>query len=247
VKRGVSTRRPRSLASERDILEAMATRVLLVEDDDALAGLLSDYLSRHGFDVKRIVDGLEAVASIESSSPALVLLDLMLPGIDGLEVCRRVRPGFSGPILMLTARVDDVDEIMGLEVGADDYIKKPVDPRVLLARLRAALRRSAPTDDQPDRLVFDEVVVDAGRHEVTVKGADAELTTAEFELVWLLASRAGDVLTRADLHQLLRGVEYDGVDRSIDLRVSRVRKKMGAAGAWIRSVRSTGYLWAVPR
>lgn len=225
----------------------MATRVLLVEDDDALAGLLSDYLSRHGFDVKRIVDGLEAVASIESSSPALVLLDLMLPGIDGLEVCRRVRPGFSGPILMFTARVDDVDEIMGLEVGADDYIKKPVDPRVLLARLRAALRRSAPTDDQPDRLVFDEVVVDAGRHEVTVKGADAELTTAEFELVWLLASRAGDVLTRADLHQLLRGVEYDGVDRSIDLRVSRVRKKMGAAGAWIRSVRSTGYLWAVPR
>lgn len=225
----------------------MATRVLLVEDDDALAGLLSDYLSRHGFDVKRIVDGLEAVASIESSSPELVLLDLMLPGIDGLEVCRRVRPGFSGPILMLTARVDDVDEIMGLEVGADDYIKKPVDPRVLLARLRAALRRSAPPDDQPDRLVFDEVVVDAGRHEVTVKGADAELTTAEFELVWLLASRAGDVLTRADLHQLLRGVEYDGVDRSIDLRVSRVRKKMGAAGAWIRSVRSTGYLWAVPR
>lgn len=226
----------------------MTTRVLLVEDDDALAGLLSDYLSRHGFAVTRIVDGLGAVTAIESRPPDIVLLDLMLPGIDGLEVCRRVRPSFAGPILMLTARVDDVDEIMGLEVGADDYIKKPVDPRVLLARLRAALRRSVPADDQPGRLVFDEVVVDAGRHEVTVGGVDVGLTTAEFELVWLLASRAGDVLTRSDLHQSLRGVEYDGVDRSIDLRVSRVRKKMGpAAGAWIRSVRSTGYLWAVQR
>lgn len=232
------------------MMELMSRHVLLVEDDDALAGLLGDYLSRHGYALTRVADGLAAVVAIERIRPSLVLLDLMLPGIDGLEVCRRVRPGFPGPILMLTARVEDVDEIMGLDVGADDYIKKPVDPRVLLARLRAALRRGgvAQPESMPQRLAFDGLVVDAGRHEVTVDGNDTRLTTAEFDLVWLLASRAGEVLTRDELHQELRGVEFDGVDRSIDLRVSRVRRKLGPEGASrIRSVRNAGYLWAAER
>ncbi|MEM7152468.1 MAG: response regulator transcription factor [Myxococcota bacterium] len=224
------------------------TMVLLVEDDENLATLLVDYLQRHGFGVRHESDGLRGAEAITRDAPDLVLLDLMLPGLDGLEVCRRVRPDFRGPILMLTARVDDVDEIVGLEAGADDYIKKPVDPRVLVARIRTALRRTQTPAGQAQRLTFEDIVIDAGRHELTIGGIDRQLTTAEFELVWTLASRAGEVVTREQLHQQLRGVPYDGIDRSIDLRVSRVRKKLGeAASAWLRSVRGTGYLWAVRR
>ena len=224
------------------------TTVLLVEDDENLATLLVDYLGRHGFVVQHESDGLRGAEAITRDEPDLVLLDLMLPRLDGLEICRRVRPDFRGPILMLTARVEDVDEIVGLEVGADDYIKKPVDPRVLVARMRAVLRRTQTTQGEAQRLTFDEIVIDAGRHELTADGVDCQLTTAEFELVWILASRAGEVVTREELHQQLRGVAYDGIDRSIDLRVSRVRKKLGdTASAWLRSVRGTGYLWAVPR
>lgn len=223
-------------------------RVLLVEDDPTLAELLLDYLSRHGFAVERVEDGEVGAARIEARPPDLVLLDLMLPRLDGMAVCRRVRPRYRGPILMLTARVEDLDEILGLEAGADDYVRKPVDPRVLVARIRAALRRAPHTLHATDKLVFGDVVIDAARHEMTVAGVDAGLTTAEFELVWTLAERAGQVVSREELHQLLRGVAYDGLDRSIDLRVSRARRRLGGAlKERIRSVRGAGYLWAVDR
>src|SRR5690606_35924247 len=137
-----------------------------VEDDRELAELLVDYLGRHGFEVDHIHDGLVAEARVRRQAPELVLLDVVLPGIDGFELCRRIRPDFRGPILMMTARVEDIDEIIGLEVGADDYVKKPVDPRVLLARIRAALRRATPEPGSgAGRRDFGELEIDAGRYE----------------------------------------------------------------------------------
>lgn len=222
----------------------MASTIHLIEDDAALADVLSDFLQRQGFVVAHAADGPSAVQLIRSSPPDLVLLDVMLPGFDGLEVCRRIRPGFAGPVVMLTAKAEDIDEIIGLEVGADDYLRKPVNPRVLLARIRAMLRRGQPSV-RGGRHVFQDVVVDAGRYEATVRGCDVGLTTAEFELLWLLVDQAGVPVSRDVLHESLRGVSFDGMDRSMDLRVSRVRRKLGEAGERIRAVRGVGYLWAV--
>ncbi len=228
-------------------------RILIVEDDERLADLTREYLESNGLAVTVENHGGKAVERIKNEQPDLVVLDLMLPGEDGLSICRRVRPAFSGPIIMLTARTDDLDQVLGLEMGADDYIGKPVQPRVLLARIRALLRRvsehtgaAADSDEEPVRLQFNELVVDRSMREAWLKDESIDLTSAEFDLLWLLASSAGRVLSREEIFTALRGIEYDGQDRSIDVRVSRIRPKIGDDPVHprrIKTVRSKGYLF----
>jgi len=228
-------------------------RILIVEDDESLATLTKDYLESNGLKVAVEGDGGRAIERIKTEQPDLVVLDLMLPGEDGLAVCRIVRPYYKGPILMLTARTEDLDQVLGLEMGADDYVAKPVRPRVLLARIRALLRRvkEVPEEQVVDggsdkRLTFGNQVVDNAMREAWLEGKSIDLTSAEFDLLWLLSSSAGRVLTREEIFHQLRGIEYDGQDRSIDVRVSRIRPKVGddpMNPKRIKTVRSKGYLF----
>ncbi|WP_228160674.1 MULTISPECIES: response regulator [Marinobacter] len=230
-------------------------RVLIVEDDERLADLTREYLESNGLTVSVEGNGANAVERIRREKPDIVVLDLMLPGEDGLSICRRVRPFYAGPILMLTARTDDLDQVLGLEMGADDYISKPVRPRVLLARIRALLRRVTDTGEvateskpaeEPVRLEFNDLVVDRSMREAWLNNESIDLTSAEFDLLWLLASSAGRVLSREEIFTALRGIEYDGQDRSIDVRVSRIRPKIGDDPVHprrIKTVRSKGYLF----
>ena len=236
-----------------------AWRILIVEDDERLADLTKEYLESNGLVVSVEPNGAHAVERITSENPDLVVLDLMLPGEDGLSICRKVRPSYNGPILMLTARTDDLDQVLGLEMGADDYMSKPVRPRVLLARIRALLRRikehdhssdssssDANNGEGPTRLVFNNLVVDSSMREAWLNEESIDLTSAEFDLLWLLSSNAGNVLSREEIFTALRGIEYDGQDRSIDVRVSRIRPKIGDDPVHprrIKTVRSKGYLF----
>ena len=228
-------------------------RVLLVEDDVRLAALIQEYLQNQSIDVSIEHRGDIACQRIVTEAPDLVVLDLMLPGMDGISVCRTVRPDYDGPILMLTARDEDIDQVVGLEVGADDYVTKPVQPRVLLARIRALLRRVHPVQS-----VVDEPVMACTEHsygifkislaarEVWMSGEVIELTTNEFELLWLLANNPGEILTRDIILESLRGIDYDGADRSVDLRISRLRKKLGdntSHPTRIKTIRGKGYLF----
>lgn len=223
-------------------------RILIVEDDERLAMLTQDYLRKNGLDVAIETDGTRAIRRIISEQPDLVVLDVMLPGSDGLTVCREVRAQYQQPILMLTARTDDMDQVLGLEMGADDYVAKPAQPRVLLARIRALLRRSdtAPVESSPQRLEFGDLVIDNGGRSVTLNDELVDFTSAEYDLLWLLASNAGRILSREDIFERLRGIEYDGQDRSIDVRISRIRPKIGddpENPKRIKTVRSKGYLF----
>lgn len=228
-------------------------RILIVEDDARLATLTREYLEGNGFQVLIEGDGSRAVDRIEKENPDLIILDVMLPGEDGLSICRKVKMEKDIPILMLTARTDDMDQVVGLEMGADDYVAKPVRPRVLLARVRALLRRAdtqpatnEPSDAQGTRLEFGDLVIDNAMREAWLKSQSIDLTSAEFDLLWLLASNAGRVLTREEIFTALRGIEYDGQDRSIDVRVSRIRPKVGDDPMHprrIKTVRSKGYLF----
>ncbi len=228
-------------------------RILIVEDDERLAALTRDYLESNGLRVSVENDGARAIERIKQEQPDLVVLDLMLPGEDGLAVCRIVRPHYHGPILMLTARTEDLDQVLGLEMGADDYVAKPVRPRVLLARIRALLRRVKDKPEIPvthvgteNRLTFGNLVVDNAMREAWLEGKSIDLTSAEFDLLWLLSASAGRVLTREEIFHQLRGIEYDGQDRSIDVRVSRIRPKVGDdpdSPRRIKTVRSKGYLF----
>ncbi|MGB4468535.1 MAG: winged helix-turn-helix domain-containing protein [Azovibrio sp.] len=225
-------------------------RILLVEDDQRLADLTAEYLHRNDFQVDIESRGDTAAARILSEQPDLVVLDVMLPGKDGFEVCRGVRPAYKGVILMLTARDEDFDQILGLELGADDYIAKPVQPRVLLARIKALLRRmpgntAAPTEKKEQ--VFGKFHISQSTRTAELDGQSLDLTTAEFDLLWLLATHAGTILSRDDLLQELRGIGFDGLDRSIDARISRLRRKIGddpENPARIKTVRGKGYLFS---
>ncbi len=223
-------------------------RILIVEDDQRLAALTQDYMQRNGFQVSVEGDGAQAVRRILQEQPDLVVLDVMLPGVDGLSICRELRSQhFMQPILMLTARSDDMDQVLGLEMGADDYVAKPVQPRVLLARVRALLRRiEGGEEEQQQRLEFGELVIDNGARSVSLAGELVDFTSAEYDLLWLLASHAGTILSREDIFASLRGIEYDGQDRSIDVRISRIRPKIGDDPdnpRRIKTVRSKGYLF----
>lgn len=232
-------------------------QVLLVEDDHKLAKLIRRFLETTGeFAVDVEPRGDRAVHRVLEERPDLVILDIMLPGMDGLEVCRQIRPDYDGLILMLTALGDEVDEVVGLELGADDYVAKPAGPRKLLARVRTLMRRSrsakgarseVATHEKPSRLEIGNLCIDATRRTVTVGDTEIDLTTAEYELLWLLARHAGEPLSREQIYQELRGIEWDGLDRSIDLRVTRLRRKLGDDAQHprrIKSIRGVGYLLA---
>ena len=220
-------------------------RILLVEDDADLASMVADFLSPNGFDVHVEGRGDKAAKRIICENPDAVLLDVNLPGLDGFAVCRAVREDYRGAIIMLTARGEEVDEVLGLGSGADDYMAKPVRPRALLARLRTHLGRGIPEghpSSQP--IVVGALAVDATRRRAELRGKMLDLTTAEFDLLKLLADNAGRPLTRNDIYQAIHGMRYDGLDRSIDLRISRLRRKLGddpTKPRRIKSVRGTGY------
>ncbi len=227
-------------------------RILLVEDDARLAVLIQEYLEQQGFVVMIETRGDCATARILDERPDLVVLDVMLPGCDGFEICQNVRSQYSCPIIMLTARGEDIDQVTGLELGADDYVTKPVQPRVLLARIRALLRRGAPNQTtsklstEPRELMFGNLIIHSEAREVQLNGHQVDLTSNEFEILWLLACHAGQVLSRDALLTSLRKIEYDGVDRSVDLRISRLRKKLHdnpAQPTRIKTIRSKGYLF----
>jgi len=225
-------------------------RILLVEDDLRLGALVSEFLVSKGFVVDIEVRGDLAPDRIIDENPDLVILDLMLPGLAGLSICRKVRPVYPGPIMMLTALSDEVDEVVGLEVGADDYLAKPVRPRLLLARIHNLLRRmNADGEDRAitgERVItIEDLVIDPGSRSVRLGSREIDLTTAEFDLLYYLAERVGQVIDRNDIYRDLRGMEWDGLDRSIDLRVARLRRKIGDDARHprrIKSVRGSGYL-----
>jgi DNA-binding response OmpR family regulator len=231
-----------------------AMDILLVEDDPRLAELTCRYLTLNGLKVVVESHGASAVARFNEVQPRLVLLDLMLPGKDGLTICRELRQTFKGPILMLTAKDADIDQVIGLEAGADDYVAKPAEPMVLLARVRALLRRAeakplpgagpaTATAGTTDIVLGGLRVSEA--HRVWLDGREITLTTQEFELLYELARSAGTILSREDLFKRIRGIDYDGLDRSIDGRISKLRKKLGDdadAPKRIRTIWGKGYL-----
>lgn len=232
---------------------AQGKRIVLVEDDAKLAQLTSQYLEKNGFQVVVEHDGANALAVIAQQQPDIVLLDLMLPHVDGFSLCRALRADFKGGILFLTASQDDMDHVAGLELGADDYIIKPVHPRVLLARLRSLLRHldersSAASANSAEKcLAFNDLEINAVLRQVSFQNAELPITSAEFDLLWLLATHAEQTLSRDQILKNLRGVEYDGTDRSIDVKIASLRRKLSDLSAQpcrIITVRNKGYLFA---
>lgn len=235
----------------------MNPRITFVEDDAELAELISDYLRSYGLDVTVIDRGDTAFDAILAAPPDLVLLDIMLPGKDGLTLCRELRGQYQGPIVMLTSLNSDMNQILGFELGANDYVLKTTPPSVLLARLRAHLRQAAsspdttvvaaPTPKGARILDFGSLQIDHMNRTVRLCGETIALSTGDFDLLWELASHAGEVLTREDLLYKLRGVHYDGLDRSVDVAISRLRKKLDddtADPKKIKTIRHKGYLFA---
>jgi two-component system phosphate regulon response regulator OmpR len=227
-----------------------APRILVVDDDPALRDLLADYLAKNGFAVATAMDGEAMRAALADGMPDAFVLDLMLPGEDGLALTRFIRAQSSVPILMLSARGEEMDRVIGLEVGADDYLAKPFGPRELLARLRALLRRGQPSAAAAGAVRpasrFGPFVLDPDGRRLLREGAEVPLTGAEYNLLAALVARPNRVLSRDTLVDLLKGYERDPFDRSIDIRVARLRRKIEAdptAPAYIRTVRGEGYLF----
>lgn len=226
-------------------------RILLIEDDVELAALTVEYLQSFDHRVSHETDGHQAVERILEEQPDLVLLDLMLPGKSGTDICREVRERFTNPIIMLTARSDQIDQIVGLELGADDYICKPVEPRLLVARINAVSRRisrhPASESEPPPLLRLGDIEIDSSTRAVTRNGSAISLSTQEYEMFYLLASNAGQILSREQIFHQVRGLEYDGVSRFVDITISRLRHKIGDdphQPSRIKTVRNRGYLFA---
>ncbi|WP_261592546.1 response regulator transcription factor [Pseudoalteromonas holothuriae] len=225
----------------------MMTKLALVEDDLELAQWIYDYLSAKQYQVVMYHDGQQALDALKNSDVELVILDGMLPTLDGLEVCKQLRQYSNVPILMLTARDEEIDEILGLEMGADDYLTKPVRGRLLETRIKALLRRttSVPTSLNQPVIQLGTLTLNQANRQVSLDDKIINLSSNEFDALLLLATKAGQVVTREDLTQALRGFEYDGFDRSIDLRISRLRKKLGDSGSEpykIKTIWGKGYL-----
>jgi two-component system, OmpR family, response regulator RstA len=226
---------------------SQSSRILLVEDDVKLAGLIKEFLDNQGFDVAIESKGDKAVDRILAENPDAAILDIMLPGLDGLSICTQVRPQYSKPILILTARGGESDELAGFENGADDYLAKPVRPQILLARLKTLLKRFQYHEDTCRLLKCGNLTIDVIGRRVHVDGKTLDLTTSEYQLLYLFVQNAGSVLTRDQISMAMHGYEWDGLDRSVDLGISRLRKKLGddvKNPQWIKSVRSQGYLLA---
>jgi DNA-binding response OmpR family regulator len=223
-------------------MAAPVPTILVVEDESSIASFVALYLKNAGYAVKTAATGGDALAQVSLEKPALVVLDLMLPDIDGIEVCKQIRQSSDLPILMLTARDEDIDKIIGLEVGADDYLTKPFNPRELVARIRSILRRStaARHDHETDVLVHGDLTVDAGRHEVHVGEEEIQLAPKEFDLLWELLDHRGLVLTRDQLLERVWGYTFAGDTRTVDVHVRQLRRKLGDASP-IVTVWGVGY------
>lgn len=225
-------------------------RLLMIDDDLELSELLTEFLSAEGFAVETAIDGEAGAKKAVEGAFALIVLDVMLPGLNGFEVLRRIRAANRTPVLMLTARGDDVDRIVGLELGADDYLPKPFNPRELVARIRAILRRANPEPGpttQPERLTVADITLDFGTRTVRRAGELIELTGVEFDLLAVLLGEAGHIVSREDLAKKVLGREFSPFDRSIDMHVSNLRRKLGHQLKGIerlKAVRGAGYLYA---
>ena len=226
--------------------------VLLVDDDTELCSMLVDYLTRHGFDVTTEHNGEHGLHRALTGDYSIVLLDVMLPGLDGFEVLRRLRTSSQVSVLLLTARGEDIDRIVGLEIGADDYLPKPFNPRELLARVRAILRRATsakPSKSSIKHLSVGGIELDTGARTASCKGIDLDLTNVEFELLCTLMQSPGQILTREHLTETVLDRRFNPFDRSLDMHVSRLRRKLDDAaqlGDQIKTIRSAGYQLAVP-
>ena len=223
----------------------MATKpqtVLVVEDEASIASFVAAYLKNAGYTVRTTASGNEALRLVESEKPALVVLDLMLPDLDGVEVCKRIRQNSDLPVLMLTARDEDVDKIIGLEVGADDYMTKPFNPRELVARVKSILRRATPDrkELETETIRHGDLFVDAGRREVKVGDEEIQLAPKEFDLLWELLDHRGLVLTRDQLLERVWGYTFAGDTRTVDVHVRQLRRKLGEASP-IVTVWGVGY------
>jgi DNA-binding response OmpR family regulator len=225
----------------------MAHRVLMIEDDLRLGAMVATYLRGAGFEVEQAADGATGLAALDAGRVDLVLLDLMLPDADGLELCRRIRARSDVPIVMVTARGDLADRIVGLELGADDYLPKPFEPRELLARVKALLRRAAPEPGEDEVLRFGRLEVDLGARVARVDGNPCDLTSHQFELLTVLARAPGRVLSRDQIMDALKGHPLEAFDRSIDVHISRIRAVIEddpRNPRRVLTVRGAGYLFA---
>ena len=208
---------------------AKAHSILVVEDEPSIASFIAMYLKKAGFAVRASTTGTDALEKAGAEPPNLIVLDLMLPDIDGIEVCRRIRQRSDTPILMLTARDDDVDKIIGLEVGADDYLTKPFNPGELVARVKSILRRASPERRELENavLTWGDLRIDSGRREVTVADEEVQLAPKEFDLLWELLDHRGLVLTRDQLLERVWGYTFAGDTRTVDVHVRQLRRKLG--------------------
>jgi two-component system phosphate regulon response regulator OmpR len=226
----------------------MADQVLIIDDDTRLSAMLADYLSENGFRVRAAATARTGLEEIGRNPPDAVILDIMLPDLDGFETCRRIRMVSAVPVLMLTAKGDETDRIVGLEIGADDYLPKPFNPRELLARLKAVLRRHAmPSADRQRVLRFGRLEIDPSSRKVRIDDRDCPMTGYQFDILVALAENAGRILSRDQLLDLVRGTEQEAFDRSIDVHVSRIRAAIEADPRHPRriiTVRGAGYVFA---
>lgn len=204
----------------------MAKRILVADDDREIVRLVRSYLEKAGFTVSVAYDGQEALFIARESKPDLVILDLMMPRIDGLDVHRALRRESDVPVIMLTARIEEADKLVGLELGADDYVTKPFSPRELVARVRAVLRRAEGKPVRPERLSSGGIVLDLARHTVTVDGQPVDLTPTEFDLLTALMENPGRALTRLQLLELVQGQAYEGYERTVDAHIKNLRRKI---------------------
>jgi len=221
--------------------------VLVVEDESQIAQIVRDYLQHAGFAVITAADGRQALARVRERRPDLVLLDLGLPGIDGMDVARQLRQSGNTPIIMLTARVEETDRLRGLDAGADDYITKPFSPREVVARVRAVLRRAEPHGGRADVVQRADLVIDVPKMTVTRRGVAVDLTPTEFQLLAALASQPGRIFTRAQLLDAVRGVEVDSFERAIDAHIKNIRRKLEAdsrSPRYLLTVYGIGYKFA---
>lgn len=224
--------------------------VLIVDDEENIREVLKLYLTKEGYQVETAADGEEALARIRELKPQIIVLDLMLPKIDGWEICRRVRRESSIPIIMLTAKGEEMDRVLGLELGADDYLTKPFSPRELVARIRAVLRRTANTSGgtpgEPEILTFPGLVINYSSHKVLVNSKEIELTRKEFELLWFLARNEKRLFTREQLLENVWGYEYAGDTRTLNTHIQRLREKLGEpCSRYIITVWGIGYKFEV--
>jgi two-component system alkaline phosphatase synthesis response regulator PhoP len=221
----------------------MSETILVVDDEQRIIDLAKMYLEKEGFQVRSATDGTMAFQMIMSAPPCLVVLDLMLPGMDGWEICRRVRAELDVPIIMLTARSDDIDKIVGLELGADDYLTKPFNPRELVARVKAILRRTAkrPSNDDKAPIAFGNLAIDPDRRSVTVNGEPVNLRMKEFDLLLTLADNPGVVFSRERLLEIVWGYDFAGETRTVDVHIAHLRHKLEGMQSSIETVWGVGY------